>query len=105
MAGTFEGPSGADKPAQIMRSILAGNINPTGTLTLTANAATSTLTDPNLTPEKIVMWDPTTANAAAELAAGTLYVLTANRGAGSWTVTHANNAQADRTFRYLVIGG
>jgi len=105
MAGTFEGVSGADKAAQVIRSLLAGNINSTTTLTLTANAATSTLTDPNLTPEKVVLFDPTTANAAAELAAGTIYVLTANRGVQSWTVTHANNAQADRTFRVLIIGG
>jgi hypothetical protein len=72
--------------------------------TLTANAATSVLSWKGLSPQSVVVFDPKTANAAAELAAGTMYTLTANRGNDSWTVTHANNAQADRTFQVAVIG-
>ena len=41
---------------------------------------------------------------ARELAAGTLYVLTANRTNDAWTVTHANNAQVDRSYQVAVIG-
>ena len=44
----------------------------------------------------------TTANAAAEVGAGGMYV--SAQGDGSFTVTHANNAQADRTFDYTVTG-
>jgi hypothetical protein len=73
-------------------------------LTLTENAATSTLTWKGLSPQSVVVFDPKTANAAAELAAGTMYVLTANRGNDAWTVTHANNAQTDRTFQVAIIG-
>lgn len=73
-------------------------------ITLTANAATTTLTDIRLSNQSVVLFDPKTANAAAELAAGTLYTLTANRGTGSWVISHANNAQTDRTFQVLVIG-
>jgi len=73
-------------------------------LTLTANVATSTLTWKGLSPQSVVVFDPKTANAAAELYGGTLYVLTANRGNDVWTVTHANNAQTDRTFQIAVIG-
>jgi uncharacterized secreted protein with C-terminal beta-propeller domain len=73
-------------------------------LTLTANAATSTLNWKGLSPQSVVVFDPKTANAAAELYGGTLYVLTANRGNDVWTVTHANNAQTDRTFQICVLG-
>jgi len=45
---------------------------------------------------------PMTANAAAEFGNGTLYV--AARVKGAFTLAHANNAQADRTFGYVLIG-
>jgi uncharacterized secreted protein with C-terminal beta-propeller domain len=73
-------------------------------LTLTANAATSTLNWKGLSPQSVVVFDPKTANAAAELYGGTLYVLTANRGNDVWTVTHTNSAQVDRVFQVCVIG-
>jgi DNA-binding beta-propeller fold protein YncE len=50
------------------------------------------------------VWHPRTANAAAELAAGTMYITDANMGNGTFTVIHANNAQTDRDFRYAVVG-
>ena len=73
-------------------------------LTLTANSATTTFTDSRLSAQSAVFFDPKTANAAAEKAAGTMYVLTANRGSGVWTITNANNAQADRSFQVAIIG-
>ncbi len=81
-----------------------GKFDCTQEFTLTANAATSTLTDYRLSPQSFVDFDPQTANAATEKAAGTLYVLTANRGDGAWTVTHANNANADRTYTVVILG-
>lgn len=75
-------------------------------VTLTANTATTVVTNAReaVTPDSVLRFDPLTANAAAELAAGTMYVLTANRLAGSFTITHANNAQTDRTFRWIAAG-
>ncbi len=73
-------------------------------ITLTANSATTTFTDIRLSNQCVVIFDPKTANAAAELHGGTMYVLTANRGDGSWTITHANNAQTDREFQAAIIG-
>lgn len=81
----------------------AVNINAdgqTGTVTLTANAASTTLTDARLTESSVIGLMPTTANAAAALA--TTYIGT--RAIGSATITHANNAQADKTFAYSVTG-
>lgn len=90
--------------ADIIRSMLSGRLNATGTVTLTANSATTTLTDARLSIDSFVAFDPMTANAATELYGATMYVLTANRTNGVWTITNANNANADRTFKYLIIG-
>lgn len=87
-----------------IRALAAGNVNTMGTITLTANAATSTLTSAYLHAGSTVHFDPMTANAATELYGGTMYVLEANRGDGSWTITHANNAQTDRKFTYRISG-
>lgn len=70
----------------------------TGTVTLTANAASTTLTDDNITASSVILLMPTTANAAGALA--TTYIGTV--AVGSATITHANNAQADKTFKYSV---
>jgi len=72
----------------------------TGTVTLTANAASTTLTDVRLTASSYIGLMPTTANAAGAIA--TTYIGT--RAIGSATITHANNAQADKTFIYCIIG-
>ena len=81
-----------------------GKMDVTKEFTLTAGAATSTLSDYRLSPQSCVLFDPQTANAATELYGGTMYALTANRGDGAWTIAHANNANADRTFTVLIIG-
>jgi hypothetical protein len=87
------------------RIVKNGKLDCVTEVTLTANAATTVLTHILLAPESWIDFDPTTANAAAEKAAGTMYVLEANRSTGSFTITHANNAQEDRTFKVLIIGG
>jgi hypothetical protein len=43
---------------------------------------------------------PTTANAAAEMDG----MFVSSRGKQTFTITHANNSQSDRTFKYVVIG-
>ena len=81
-----------------------GKLNNTGTITLTINVATTVLNRKGLSPQSVVHFDPKTANAASDLYGGGMYVLTANRGNDAWTITHANNATADRTFQYSVLG-
>lgn len=90
--------------ATVVNRALAGKINAIGEITLTANAATTVLTDPRLTTGSLIKFDPMTANAATELCGATMYVLTANRRNGEFTITHANNSQTDRAFKYLIIG-
>ena len=81
-------------------SMLMGRLNAISTVILTANAATTTLTDSRLTVDCFIGFMPKTAHAATELA--TLYVDTQNTG--SAVIHHANNAQTDRSFTILIIG-
>lgn len=86
--------------------ILRGKLNAVIEVTLTANAATTTINDDRLTRNSLILFDPTTANAATELYGATMYVLDngTNRKNGTFVITHANNGQTDRTFKALVIG-
>ena len=81
-----------------------GHIECTVMLTLTANAASTVLSDPRLSTQSSLSFDPITANAATEKAAGTLYALEAGRGTGAVTITHANNGQTDRTYIVKILG-
>ena len=78
-----------------------GKINSTGTVTLTASVATTTVTDFRIGADTVVLLSPTTANAAAAL--GTTYHSSTTAGT-SFVLTHANNAQTDRDFRYTLLG-
>lgn len=88
--------------AQAVSRLAAGNSNAIGTVTLTANAASTTVTDDRMGAAALVLFDPTTANAATELAAGAMLV--SSRAKGSFVIAHANNAQTDRTFNYIIQG-
>lgn len=88
--------------ADVVNGIMEGKINATGTVTLTANSATTTISDRRIGPNSIIVPMATTANAAAELAANGWHV--SSRGKETATVTHANNSQTDRTFGYAVLG-
>jgi hypothetical protein len=74
----------------------------TTTFTLTPNAGSSTLTDARIRYDSPIILVPTTANAAAEWGAGSIYVPETGRVNGSVSITHASNANADRTFRVLI---
>ena len=82
--------------------LLKGKVNTVGEVTLTASQATTVITDELVSPNSHISLEPTTSNAAAEKAAGTMWVST--YGEGTYTITHANNAQTDRTFRVAITG-
>jgi len=98
-------PRGANERTIIdaIRQLIQGRNNATGSLTLTASVTTTTVTKATLNSGGVPILVPRTSNAAAEQAAGTMYV-SATAG-GSFTLTHANNAQTDRTFDYVSLGG
>lgn len=71
-------------------------------VTLTANVASTTVTDARIASTTAFLPSATTANAAAALA--TTYVSETGRINGTWVITHANNAQVDRIYR-VKLGG
>lgn len=91
-----------DKIVQAIRNLQAGRNNATGSVSLAINTTTTTVVVPNCAPTSQVFLFPKTAHAGAELAAGGCFV--SSIGNGSFVVTHANNAQADRTFGYVALG-
>jgi hypothetical protein len=86
----------------VTNNMLQGKVNVTLDVTLTASSATTTVQDPRIGGSSAILLCPTTANAAAELGAGTIYV--SSIGKQTATITHANNVQTDRTFRLVIIG-
>lgn len=98
-------PSGASEREvhSAVRQIIDGRGNYTGTVTLTAGAASTAVPRTNANENAIVLLFPMTANAAAALT--TTYVAQASITKTGFSVTHANNAQTDRTFAYAMVGG
>ena len=86
----------------VVNNLLNGKINSTGSVTLTASATTTAVTDQRAGKNSIILFMPLTANSASEQGNGTMFVST--RADGSFTITHANNSQADRQFGYIIIG-
>ena len=87
-----------------LNKLRAGKTENVVEVTLTASASSTTLNDIRISPQSVIVWHPATANAAAELAAGTMYITDSNISNGTAIITHANNAQVDRHFRAAIIG-
>jgi hypothetical protein len=85
-----------------VQQLAQGRSNATGACTLAAGAASTTVIAPNCAAGSAVFLFPRSAHAAAELAAGTLYISAV--AAGAFTLAHANNAQADRSFFWVALG-
>lgn len=86
-----------------LRQVIEGRMNTTGIITLAPGAALSVVEFPNCSRDCQVFLFPRTANAAA--AVPTTYIGLTDIVQGGFTVRHANNAQVDRTFSFLCIGG
>lgn len=85
-----------------MREAHQGHLGNVGTVTLGTGVAATSVTDFRVGPNSFIGFMPTTANAAQELGAGTLYV--SSRSAEGYTIAHANSVTADRTFVYCILG-
>lgn len=84
-----------------VNELVDGRSNNTGTVTLAVSAATTSVSFANCSTLSAIFLSPRTADAAAALS--TTYVSTKLNG--SFVLTHANNAQADRTFDFSCVGG
>ena len=85
-----------------MLEVNQGHLANTGTVTLTANVASMSVVDARAGVASFIGFTPTTANGASEMAAGTLYLKA--RGKQVFTLKIANNATADRSFVYCILG-
>lgn len=101
-------PEWMRKFAIAINEIINGRVNSTGTVTLTANQATTVVVDRRIGRDSVILLMPLTANASAEIGAGTVYVgesdISPTSNPPQFTVNHANNAQTDRDFRYTILG-
>lgn len=79
-----------------------GHLDNAGTTTLLSGTVTTVLVDSRIGLNSFIGFMPKTANAAAEIGGGTLYVGSQSEGAA--TLTHANAATGDRTFRFCILG-
>ena len=86
----------------VVNNIMRGKINATLDVTLTPSAASTTVSDARIGGSCGIYLMPLSANAAAEIGNGTIWWSAPSNQ--TVTLNHANNAQADRTFRLLIIG-
>ena len=93
---------GLRRLATAINQIIDGRSNARGSFTITENTGTTVVTDQRVGTDSVICFMPLTVNAAAAIAAGAVYV--SSRGNGTFTLTHANNAQTDRTFEYSITG-
>lgn len=101
-------PAGAT-PRDVSTAVnqaLKGKLNSIGTVTLAASVASTVVDNPLVSADSVILLMPQTAHAAAEIGNGTAFIAPSDTVDGtSFKITHANNAQTDRTFGYVIIGG
>jgi hypothetical protein len=85
-----------------IQQLAAGRSNAVGTVTLATGSATTIVADKNCAAGSTPLLTPTTANAAAEIGNGTMFVSAVANG--SFTISHANSATSGRTFLYAIHG-
>lgn len=90
------------KFALVLQQLAAGRSNAVVAVTLAANASTTVVAFRNCGAGSAPLPVPLSAHAAAEIGNGTLYI--SNVSAGAFTITHADNAQTDRTFLFVCLG-
>lgn len=90
----------------VIKNLMQGRSNNLHTVTLTANAATTTVTlaKDDFGEYSIFVFTPTTANAATEFGAGSMYVSSRDVLNHQFVITHTNTPSIDRIFNFAIIG-
>lgn len=94
---------------QAIRQLIEGRSNAVGEVTLRAGHTTTVVDKSvspaavNVSPDSEIFFSPKTATAATALA--TTYVATGDIGIATFTITHANTADIDKTLAFEVRGG
>ena len=99
-------PSWKRMVAHVVNGIMQGRTNNYGTVTLAANAASTTVTlaAGRLSINSVILFDPTTLNASIEISGGTMYRSSTAVASNQFTITHSNDASTDRVFLFCIIG-
>ena len=87
-----------------IQQLAAGRSNAIGSVTLSTGSATTVVSTATgiCAPGSVPILIPTTANAATEFGAGSLYI--SSVGVNTFTITHVNSATTGRTFMYAILG-
>jgi hypothetical protein len=104
MAGTKPGTGETRLTAivQSIRELFEGRSHAVGSVTLTTGAATTTVASDLCGEGSKIILTPRTANAAAEIGNGTMYVSSVK--AKQFIITHANSGTTGRTFDWALQG-
>lgn len=94
------------KVISVVNGVINGKTNNTGEITLGASTATTSvsLASGRIGEDTQVHFMATTSNAASELAGGSMFVSSRDVANNLFRVTHANNAQTDRIFKFILVG-
>lgn len=84
--------------ARAVNVVLRGKINSVTTITLTASATSTTITDDRIGPSSHIALTPLTADAAA------LSPYISSRSSGSAVIHHGSFAVSDLTFSVAILG-
>lgn len=87
---------------EIVNGVLRGKMNVVLPVTLTADTTTTNIIDSRIGVFSSLLFSPVTANAAAEMGNGTMFVSSQRNGFA--VLTHASNSQADRSFNLAILG-
>jgi hypothetical protein len=85
--------------AEAINNLFNKRLDAVGEVTLADGETTTVVADNRVTKNSVICRSPTPANAAGALA--TTYI--AAYDTHEFTITHANNSETDRTFRYIIL--
>jgi len=87
--------------SEVVRQLMNGKSNNTGTVTLNdGSATTTTIYNERIGYNSTILLMPATANAASDLEG--IFIDTFAQG--SAVINHSANTDADKTFRYIIVG-
>lgn len=86
--------------AEIVNNMMDGKTNNTGVKTLAQSSTSTTLTDARIGNDSVILFTPTSSNAASEMT----HLFISAQTAGSATITHRNTGHSDLSFQYIIVG-
>ena len=79
-------------------------INSVQNITLDASTVRTQFSNADINEESFVGFTPRNANAANELASGSMYISTVDPANSTWTIDHSSTSTAVFTFTTVIIG-